>query len=125
LNVLLDTQICLWSIANDPRLSDEARRLLEQADSVVVSSASLWEAAIKHSMGKFPLGVVEFQDRLAGSGATFLPVLPQHCQAVAELPLLHRDPFDRMLVAQAVVEPLHLVTRDPALRGYPGSIHFV
>jgi len=125
LNILLDTHVCLWSLANDPRLTAEARRLLEQADSVVVSSASLWEAAIKHAMGKFPLGVVEFQERMARSGAVFLPILPQHCQAVAELPRLHRDPFDRMLVAQAIVEPLHLVTRDTALRGYPGSIHFV
>lgn len=125
MNVLLDTHICLWSILDDPRLGLQARRLMEKASNVFVSSASLWEVAIKHSLGKLPVGAEEVRDHLLRSGAEFLPILPEHCVALAGLPALHGDPFDRMLIAQAIVEPMHFITHDEALRGYPGSIHFV
>jgi len=124
-NVLLDTHICLWSILDDPKLSAQARRLVEKATTVFVSTASLWEVAIKHSLGKLPVGADELRDHLLRSGAEFLPVMPEHCLALAGLPSLHSDPFDRMLIAQALVEPLHLITHDEAMRGYPVSIHFV
>ena len=125
MKVLLDTHICLWSLLDDPNLSPQARRLMEKASNVFVSSASLWEVAIKHSLGKLPVSAEAMRDYLLGSGAEFLPILPEHCLALAGLPALHSDPFDRMLIAQALVEPLHLITHDDALRGYPGSIHFV
>jgi PIN domain nuclease of toxin-antitoxin system len=96
-----------------------------KASSIYVSSASLWEVAIKHSLGKLPVGAEEVRDQLRRSGAEFLPILPEHCLALAGLPSLHGDPFDRMLIAQAIVEPMHLVTHDQAMHGYPGSIHFV
>jgi len=124
-NVLLDTHICLWSLLDDPKLSSQARRLVEKASTVFVSSASLWEVAIKHSLGKLPVGAEEVRDHLLNSGAEFLPIMPEHCLALAGLPSLHTDPFDRMLIAQALVEPLHLITHDEAMKGYPGSIHFV
>ena len=125
MKVLLDTHICLWSILDDRKLSAQARHLVEKASTVLVSSVSLWEIAIKHHLGKLPVGAEEVRDRLLRSGAEFLPILPEHCLALAGLPSLHSDPFDRMLVAQAITEPLHLITHDEALRGYPGSIHFV
>lgn len=125
MNVLLDTHICLWSLVDDPKLSTEARRLIEKAATVFVSTASLWEVAIKHSLGKLHVSAEDARDHLLSSGAEFLPILPEHCLALAGLPGLHNDPFDRMLIAQALVEPLHLITHDEAFRGYPGSIHFV
>ena len=125
MNVLLDTHICLWSVLDDPRLGKQARHLMEKVDTVWVSSVNLWEIAIKHALGKLSVGAEEVRGHLLRSGAAFLPILPEHCLALAGLPPLHSDPFDRMLVAQAIVEPLHLITRDEAFRGYPGSIHFV
>ena len=125
MNVLLDTHICLWCILDDPKLSAQARRLVEKANTVFVSSASLWEVAIKHALGKLPVGAEEVRDRLLRGGAEFLPIMPEHCLALPGLPALHNDPFDRMLIAQAIVEPLHFITHDEAFRGYPGSIHFV
>jgi len=125
MNVLLDTHICLWSVLDDPNLSAQARRLIEKATTVFVSTASLWEVAIKHALGKLPVSPEEMRVHVRRSGAEFLPVLPEHCLALAGLPSLHSDPFDRMLIAQAIVEPLHLVTHDEAMRGYPGSIHIV
>ena len=95
-------------------LSLQARRLVEKASTVFVSSASLWEVAIKHSLGKLPVGAEEVRDHLLNSGAEFLPIMPEHCLALAGLPSLHNDPFDRMLIAQALVEPLHLITHDEA-----------
>lgn len=109
MNVLLDTHICLWSILDDPRLSVQARRLVEKASTVFVSSASLWEVASKHSLGKLPVGAEEVRDLLLSSGAEFLPIMPEYCLALTGLPSLHNDPFDRMLIAQALVEPLHLL----------------
>lgn len=125
MNVLLDTHICLWSVLDDPKLGAQARRLIRGAATVFVSTASLWEVAIKHALGKLPVGADNLRELLAQSGAEFLPILPEHCVALEGLPPLHGDPFDRMLVAQALAEPLHLITHDDALRGYPGSIHFV
>lgn len=125
MNVLLDTHLCLWGVLDDPKLSPKARRLVEKAGMVFVSTASLWEVAIKHSLGRLPVSAEALRDHLVRSGAQFLPVLPEHCLALAGLPALHSDPFDRMLVAQAIVEPLHLITHDEAFKGYPGSIHFV
>jgi PIN domain nuclease of toxin-antitoxin system len=125
MNVLLDTHICLWSMIDDPRLGAEARRLIQGASTVFVSTATLWEVAIRHALGKLAVGAGDIREYLVQSGAEFLPVLPEHCLALSGLPPLHSDPFDRMLVAQALVEPLHLVTHDQALKGYPGSIHIV
>lgn len=125
MNILLDTQICLWLILDDPRLGAQARALIADARQVYVSSVSLWEIEIKHSLGKLPVGAERVRDHLSRSGADFLPVLPEHCLALAALPRLHGDPFDRMLVAQAMTEPLNLVTHDAALKGYPALIHLI
>lgn len=107
MNVLLDTHICLWSCLDDPKLSAQARGLMEKASTVFVSTVSLWEVAIKHSLGKLPVGAEALRDHLIHCGAEFLPLLPEHCLALAGLPSLHSDPFDRMLIAQAIVEPCY------------------
>lgn len=125
MQVLLDTHICLWSLTDDPKLSQKARQLISNASLVLISAASLWEIAIKHSLGKLPVGPDVVKDYLERSGASFLPVLPEHCLALATLPPLHSDPFDRMLIAQAITEPLHFITSDEMLKGYPGSIYLV
>jgi PIN domain nuclease of toxin-antitoxin system len=122
MNALLDTHVLLWWMADDPRIAKGARKLLsDRSVSLLWSVASTWELAIKASLGKLrlpePLGVY-LRGRLTQQGVSVLLVTQEHASAVAELPMHHRDPFDRMLVAQAMVEGLALVTGDPAMRAY-------
>ena len=117
--LLLDTHVWLWWQSGDPRLGQETRELLQQASEVRFSAASVWEMAIKSSIGKLTLPPnADVASELAHSGFRALPVEIVHAEAVRHLPLLHRDPFDRMLVAQAQVEGLTLVTGDVALAAY-------
>lgn len=125
MQVILDTHICLWCLADDPKLSQKARDLIQNANLVFVSSASLWEIANKHALGKLSVSADFVKKAMEQSGATFLPVMPEHCLALATLPPIHSDPFDRMLIAQAITEPLHLITHDEKLQGYPASIYWV
>ncbi|MGC2946449.1 type II toxin-antitoxin system VapC family toxin [Burkholderia ambifaria] len=122
MRLLLDTHIFLWIVTNDPKLSARARKLISGADERFVSSASIWEAAIKAGLGKLDIDV----DRLIGSintsGVRELPVRAVHGAAVRDLPHHHRDPFDRLLVAQARHEPLQLVTADAQLARYGLSL---
>jgi len=117
LNLLLDSHIVLWWLSDDPRLSRKARRLIEGADQVFVSAATTWELAVKASLGKLrmPEGFVEVVEE---EGFTHLPISPVHAMAVRSLPWHHRDPFDRILLAQAMVEGLRLVSADQALVPY-------
>lgn len=116
MRVLLDTQVWLWMIAAPDRLSPAARRLVSSEDNdLVFSAASSWEIAIKHALGKLKLPgepadlVPEWMTR---TGVTPLPVLHRHTLHVASLPPHHRDPFDRLLVAQAQLEDLAVLTTD-------------
>lgn len=118
MNLLLDTQVFLWFVTDSPRLSTPARERIAAADSVHVSSASLWEAAIKVGLGKLQADLPELVSAIEASGFLELPVRARHAIRVATLPALHRDPFDRLLVAQAQEEPLHLLTADPQLAAY-------
>ncbi|WP_027882696.1 type II toxin-antitoxin system VapC family toxin [Meiothermus rufus] len=120
MNLLLDSHIVLWWLSDDPRLSRKARRLIERADEVLVSAATTWELAVKVSLGKLrmPEGFLEVVEQ---QGFTHLPITPLHARAVQGLPWHHRDPFDRILLAQATVEGLGLVTADEALAPY-GSL---
>ncbi len=118
MRLLLDTHILLWAITNAPQLSNAARRFLDEAESVYVSSVSLWEIAIKAAVGKLRIDQAELDDGLDRAGFAPLPVSWVHARAVRVLPPLHGDPFDRMLVAQAVSEPVHLLTHDASLRAY-------
>jgi PIN domain nuclease of toxin-antitoxin system len=114
--LLLDTHALLWFVANDTALSGTARTLIETAADVFVSVASAWETAIKVNLGKLAVDApsVEafFDEQMRTNGFTYLPIAPAHVFRAAALPLHHRDPFDRMLIAQALVEGVSLVTRD-------------
>lgn len=121
MNLLLDTHVALWAIADDPRLSAEARQLiLDPNNRVLVSAATVWEIAIKHGLGKgdMPLSGVEALGYFTQAGYQLLPVTAQHAAAVEDLPPIHRDPFDRLLAAQARIEPLRLLTHDATLARY-------
>lgn len=120
--MLLDTQVWLWMQAEPDRLSDEARRRLEDArNPLLLSAASAWEIAIKYALGKLALPEAPesyVPDRMRRSGVTPLPVEHSHALRVASLPPHHRDPFDRLLVAQAEVERLPIMTTDPSFGRY-------
>jgi PIN domain nuclease of toxin-antitoxin system len=115
--LLLDTHVLLWWSTDSPRLQENARDAIRSAGRVVVSAASAWEAAIKARSGKLTLNV-PFDAVAEVNGFEKLPITFAHAAAVATLPEHHRDPFDRMLVAQAQTEGHTLVTHDRALEPY-------
>jgi PIN domain nuclease of toxin-antitoxin system len=115
--LLLDTHAVLWWQTDDRRLPPAARRAIATADIVWVSAASGWEVAIKTALGRLRADE-PFAVTVAGDGFTELPVTLAHAARLRALPTHHPDPFDRMLVAQAMVEGATLVTRDTALGGY-------
>lgn len=120
MNLLLDTHVLIWW-DEGRRLAADARRAIEKADTVYVSAASAWEVAIKFSLGRLrPTRTVE--EATTESGFLELPITFRHAERVTELPKHHRDPFDRLLVAQAEVEDLTLVTRDPVFGRYPVEV---
>ena len=115
MNLLLDTHVALWAIADSPRLSARAREWIESPRAVIwVSAATVWEIEIKHSLGRgdMPVSGQEALDYFRQSGYRLLAIAPEHAAAVAGLPRHHQDPFDRLLVAQALVEGLTVATRD-------------
>jgi PIN domain nuclease of toxin-antitoxin system len=117
--LLLDTHVWLWWQAGDARLGAQTRLLLQRASEVRFSAASAWEIAIKVAIGKLTLPTdADIGAELAHSGFLALPVEIEHAEAVRHLPSLHGDPFDRLLVAQARVEGLTLVTADRQLAAY-------
>jgi PIN domain nuclease of toxin-antitoxin system len=119
-NLLLDTHVLIWW-DEGRRLAPEARRVIEEADTVYVSAASAWEVAIKIGLGRLrPTRTVE--QAASESGFLELPVTFRHAERVVALPAHHRDPFDRLLIAQANIEELALVTRDPVFGRYPVEI---
>lgn len=118
MNLLLDTHVFIWAVDDDPRLSAAAWSTIEEADSVYVSSASIWEATIKYQLGKLKVDPDRLIDAVAMSGFLELPITMRHAAAVAHLPPIHRDPFDRLLLAQAISEPLHFLTADDKLPQY-------
>ena len=120
MRLLLDTLVLIWW-DEGARLSSHARQAIASAEEVYVSAASAWEIAIKASLGR--LQTTRTVTRAAGeSGFVELPVVFAHTEAVLNLPWHHRDPFDRLLVAQALVEGLTVVTRDARFRPYPVAV---
>lgn len=118
MRLLLDTHTALWFALDDPRLSGRAAALLEdRTNERLLSAAVVWEIAIKCSIGKLQTPPT-FAGDLLEAGALPLPVSLEHAEAVAGLPLHHRDPFDRLLVAQAQIEGATIVSADPRLRAY-------
>jgi PIN domain nuclease of toxin-antitoxin system len=118
MRLLLDTHIFLWLAAESPLLNSHARRLIEDASSVYVSSVTIWEAAIKTRIGKLTVDPDDLLLEIEKCCFQELPVLGRHAVGVARLPLLHSDPFDRLLVAQAMTEPMRLLTADAQLSAY-------
>lgn len=118
MRLLLDTHLFLWTVAGSPRLKPAVRRIIEQAEEVYLSAASIWEIAIKASLGKLQADLDELVAAIASSGFVELPISAAHGAAVARLPVHHNDPFDRMLIAQALCEPLRLLTVDGVLGRY-------
>jgi PIN domain nuclease of toxin-antitoxin system len=118
MRLLLDTHIFLWCLSDAPQLKPATRRLIESAREVHVSAASIWEIAIKVRLGKLAADPAEIAEAIEASGFIELPVRAVHAKGVADLPPHHGDPFDRLLVAQAIAEPLRLLTADSALPPY-------
>lgn len=119
MKLLLDTHILLWWLADDTRLRDEARRAIgEPGNMVWVSAASVWEISIKHGLGRIDLPIDQLPADLEASRFLALHITPVHAIAAGKLPFHHRDPFDRMLLGQAQIEGLTLVTHDSALQRY-------
>jgi len=121
MSLLLDTHVVLWWLTDDATLPDEAKARLDDDPDVYVSSATIWEVAIKESIGKLT-GPDDLPEEIARSGFRQLPISFEHAATAGRLPPLHRDPVDRMLVAQARCEGFTLVTRDPQIRRYEVDI---
>jgi PIN domain nuclease of toxin-antitoxin system len=125
---LLDTHILLWGAVEPERLSRVASALIESLDNEMVFSAfSLWEIAIKTGLGRadFRIDAGMLRRSLFDNGYSELAVTGAHAAMLAGLPPIHKDPFDRMLVAQAIVEGFTLLTSDPMVAKYPGSIRLL
>ena len=121
MNLLVDTHAFLWYLAGDARMSAAARSAVDDPDNEWhLSAASVWEMAIKADLGRLtlPSPVADYVAEKARAGLDVLPIEWRHAAAVAGLPAHHRDPFDRLLVAQAQLEGLHIVTADPVFRKY-------
>ena len=124
----LDPHILLWAAAGSDRLTSAARRLIgDPANTLLFSAASLWEIAIKSGLGRDDVQVdaKRLRTGLRDNGYVELPVTGAHAAAVADLPPLHRNPFDRLLITQARIEGLELVTVDRIVAQYGGSIRLV
>lgn len=121
MRLLLDTHVGLWAIVDSPRLTAAARKLiLAPTNQIHVSAASIWEIAIKHGLGKrgMPISGTEAIGWFSKAGYTLLPVSAEHAALVETLPAYHADPFDRLLVAQALAEPMRLMTHDTLVAKY-------
>lgn len=125
MNLLLDTHIALWAITDSPKLPQQARDLIQSRKTTVwVSAASIWEIAIKHSLGRgeMPVSSKDVVGYFQKSGYRILSIEIEHIVAVEDLPTHHQDPFDRILVAQALVEPMRLMTHDSMVALYSDTI---
>lgn len=128
MKILLDTHIALWAVSDDSRLSLQARELIAAPRNLVwVSAVSVWEIAIKHSLGRgeMPISGAEALEFFRQSGYRMLPVSPEHAAATENLPTHHQDPFDRLLVAQSLTEPLRLLTHDATVARYSDTVILV
>ena len=118
MRLLLDTHVYLWWLQDHPKLSKEGRAKIVSATEVYVSSASIWEASIKSGIGKLDVDINMLVSEIEKNDFLELPISAKHAAMVAQLPDIHRDPFDRILIAQALCEPLRLLTADGLLSAY-------
>ena len=121
MRLLLDTHVVLWWLMDDDTLAAEVKETIETEAEVFISAASVWEIAIKQALGKLT-GPPDLLDVIADCGLAELPIRSRHAIEAGGLPPLHRDPFDRMIVAQARCEGLTLLSRDPRVQRYDVSL---
>lgn len=122
MNLFLDTHILLWWLDDNPALSEAGRRAIADSDNIVVlSSVVIWEIRIKQALNKLQIAS-NFYDVIKNQGFEFLSITPDHAHAVGDLPMHHRDPFDRMIVAQAKFEGLSVITHDSVFQKYDISV---
>lgn len=120
MRLLLDTHVVLWWLTDAPELADDVKDQIDTEPDVFVSAATIWELAIKQATGK--LGPADLPEQVAACDLRELPITAQHALVAGRLPSIHRDPFDRMLVAQAQCEGLILVTHDSMVQKYDVSV---
>jgi PIN domain nuclease of toxin-antitoxin system len=125
MRLLLDTHILLWALTKDDRLGATARMILDSHNDVMVSTVSYLELAIKASQGKIDVDVVELRKAVARSGFEEVSIQGKHAEILGQLPWYHKDPFDRILVAQALAEPMRLLTVDPQVARYSDTVLLV
>ena len=128
MRLLLDTQVALWGLTNDPRLTQKAQELIVNPNNdVFVSVASLWEISIKQQLarGDMPVSGSRATELFSAAGYQLLPIQVAHAIAVESLPSIHNDPFDRMLIVQALTEPMRLLTHERTVARYSDTIIFV
>jgi PIN domain nuclease of toxin-antitoxin system len=128
MKLLLDTHLLLWAAGQPERLSSKALALIEPSENeLFFSAASLWEIVIKRALGRadFRVDARLLRRGLVDNGYSELPIASEHVVAIDNLPPIHKDPFDRILVAQAQVEGIILLTADPVVAGYPGPVQSV
>ena len=118
MRLLLDTQIVYWFFYEPQNVPKAGRRIMTDAEAVFLSSVSVWEIAIKVRIGKMNANPRRIVELMGTAGFRELPVFSRHTVLVADLPMYHGDPFDRLLIAQAISEPLHLITADTQLKQY-------
>ena len=121
MNYLIDTHALLWSMYREELLSDTARDIIENTDTLFVSIVSFWEIAIKQSLDKleFKQSITDIATECMRQSIQILDIKPQHCELVRSLPMLHSDPFDRMIIAQAIATNLSIITKDVKIHKYP------
>lgn len=125
MQLLLDTHLFIWWLKDDAQLSKRAKNIITRADVVYVSSVSIWEAAIKIQLRKLDANINDLIESIENEGFIELPLSAKQAALVTTLPAIHRDPFDRMLIAQAISEPLRLITSDETLKKYSELIEIV
>jgi len=125
MRLLIDTQIFIWTVLDSDSLSLKARQIMLGASEIFVSAASIWEIAIKARIGKLEGNPDEFVEAIEESGFRELMISSRHAAKVHELPLYHRDPFDRLLIAQALTEPMKFLTADSMLEQYSELVMMV
>ena len=125
MRLLLDTQAAIWSVSGSDRIEKSVLKLIEEADEVFVSSCSLWEIAIKFRVARTnapPFSGAAANEKFIEAGYRILEMRAEHAVAVETLRLEHGDPFDQLILAQALSEPLRLVTKDRKLAGYSNTV---
>jgi len=125
MRLLLDTHIFLWYLAASRKLTKSVLTRIEMADVVYISAASIWEAGIKIKQGRLEANIDDLYEGIVSSGFVELPISAKHSVMAANLPEHHRDPFDRMLIAQAMCEPLRLITADGLLSQYSELVEVI